>query len=121
MAYYTLSPTAMTSGVNVPIRKNLLNILIGFYIILVIGDSATTYIGIKYFGHVELVQSWVVIFDSYGLLPGTILSIAYCLCFAWLFWKVRRRFKLVSYVGLSALTANELLAVVNNATLISSS
>lgn len=95
-------------------KKNWLYILIGLYIILAIADSATTYIGIKYFGHVELVQSWVVIFDSYGLLPGTILSVAYCLCFAWLFFKVRRRFKLVSYVGLSALTVNELLAVVWN-------
>ncbi len=94
-------------------KKNWLKILIGFYIILVIVDSATTYIGIKYFGHVELIQSWVVIFDSYGLLPGIILSIAYGLCFAWLFWKVRR-FKLISYLGLSALTATELVAVVWN-------
>ena len=94
-------------------KKNWLKILIGFYIILVIVDSATTYIGIKYFGHVELIQSWVVIFRSYGLLPGTILSIAYGLCFAWLFWKVRR-FKLISYLGLSALTATELVAVVWN-------
>lgn len=120
VAYYTLSPTAMTSGVNVPIRKNLLKILIGFYIILVISDSATTYIGIKYFGYVELIQSWVVIFDSYGLLLGTILSIAYGLCFVWLFFKARR-FKLISYVGLSALTLTELVAVVNNSILISSS
>ncbi len=97
-----------------PIRKNLLKILIAFYIILVISDSATTYIGIKFFGHVELTQSWVVIFDSYGLLLGTILSIAYGLCFAWLFFKVRRRFKLVTYVGLSALTINELFATVWN-------
>ena len=116
MAYCTLSPTAMTStnsGVNVP-KRNWLKILIGFYIILVISDSATTYIGIKFFGHVELTQSWVVIFDSYGLLLGTILSVAYGLCFAWLFFKIRRRFKLVSYVGLSALTVNELLATVWN-------
>ncbi|GAI38077.1 unnamed protein product, partial [marine sediment metagenome] len=34
----------------------MLYILIGLYIILVIGDSATTYIGIKYFGFVELTQ-----------------------------------------------------------------
>jgi len=94
-------------------RKNWLKILIGFYIILVIVDSATTYIGIKFFGHIELIQSWAVIFDSYGLLPGTILSIAYGLCFAWLFWKARR-FKLISYVGLSALTVTELVAVVWN-------
>ncbi|GAI83033.1 unnamed protein product, partial [marine sediment metagenome] len=91
-----------------------LKILIAFYIILVIGDSATTYIGIKYFGLVELTRGWVVIFDCYGLLLGTILSVAYCLCFAWLFFKVRRRFKLVSYVGLSALTMAELMAVVWN-------
>ena len=97
-----------------PKRKNWLKILIGFYIILVIADSATTYIGIKFFGHIELIQSWVVIFDSYGLLPGIILSIAYGLSFAWLFFKVRR-FKLVSYVGLSALTVTELVAVVWNA------
>ena len=95
------------------LKRNWLKILIGFYIILVISDSATTYIGIKHFGHIELIQSWVVIFDSYGLLPGTILSIAYGLCFAWLFYKARR-FKLVSYVGLSALTLTELVAVVNN-------
>jgi len=100
-------------GVNVPKRKSWLKILIGFYIILVISDSATTYIGIKYFGLAELTQSWVVIFDCYGLLPGIILSTAYCLCFAWLFYKARR-FKLVSYVGLSALTVNELLATVWN-------
>ncbi|GAI63757.1 unnamed protein product, partial [marine sediment metagenome] len=100
------------SGVNVP-KRNWLKILVAFYIILVIGDSATTYIGINYFGHVELTQSWVVIFNSYGLLPGIILSIAYGLCFAWLFWKARR-FKLVSYVGLSALTVTELVAVVWN-------
>jgi len=98
----------------VPKRKNLLYVLIGFYIILVIADSITTYIGIKYLGFVELTESWVVIFDCYGLLPGTILSVAYCLCFAWLFFKVRRRFKLVSYVGISALTVSELLAVVWN-------
>ncbi|MBA7662813.1 hypothetical protein ES703_70846 [subsurface metagenome] len=96
-----------------PKRINLLKILIGFYIILVIADSATTYIGINYFGHVELTQSWVVIFDCYGFLPGIILSTAYCLCFAWLFWKARR-FKLVSYLGLSALTVAELVAVVWN-------
>ena len=96
-----------------PKIKNLLYILIGFYIILVIADSATTYIGINYFGHVELVQSWVVIFDLYGLLPGIILSVAYGLCFAWLFFKARR-FKLISYVGLSALTVTELVAVVWN-------
>ncbi|GAJ13259.1 unnamed protein product [marine sediment metagenome] len=94
-------------------RKNLLKILIAFYIILAIADSATTYIGIKYLDHIELIQSWVVIFNSYGLLPGIILSIAYGLCFAWLFWKARR-FKLVSYVGLSALTVTELVAVVWN-------
>jgi len=97
----------------VPKRKNLLYILIGFYVILVIADSVTTYIGIKFLGHVELVQSWVVIFDSYGLLPGTILSMAYGLCFAWLFYKARR-FKLVSFVGLSALTVTELVATVWN-------
>ena len=95
-------------------KRNWLKILITFYIILVIADSATTYIGIKFFGHIELIQSWVVIFDSYGLLPGTILSVAYGLVFAWLFWKVRR-FKLISYVGLSALTVTELVAVVWNA------
>ena len=67
-----------------PKEKNWLYILIGFYIILVILDSATTYIGINYFGYVELIQSWVVIFDSYGLLPGIILSIAYGFVFAWL-------------------------------------
>ncbi|MBA7557338.1 hypothetical protein ES705_50086 [subsurface metagenome] len=96
-----------------PKRKNWLKILIAFYIILAIADSATTYIGIKFFGHIELIQSWVVIFDSYGLLPGAILSIAYSLVFAWLFWKARR-FKLISYVGLSALTVTELVAVVWN-------
>lgn len=96
-----------------PKRKNLLKILIGFYVILVIADSATTYIGIKFFGHIELIQSWVVIFDFYGLLPGIILSIAYGLSFAWLFFKARR-FKLISYVGLSALTVTELVAVVWN-------
>lgn len=101
-------------------KRNWLKILIAFYIILVIVDSATTYIGIKFFGHVELIQSWIVIFDSYALLPGTILSIAYGLCFAWLFFKARR-FKLISYVGLSALTVTELAAVVNNSILISSS
>jgi len=94
----------------VPKRKNWLKILVGFYIILVIADSATTYIGIKYFGFVELIQSWIVIFDYYGLLPGIILSSAYGLCFAWLFYKARR-FKLVSYVGLSTLTVTELVAV----------
>ena len=114
VAIATSSASSPNSGVNVPIRKNLLKILVAFYIILVIADSATTYIGIKYFGHIELIQSWVVIFDFYGLLPGTILSVAYCLCFAWLFFKVRRRFKLVSYVGISALTVSELLAVVWN-------
>lgn len=117
VAYCTLSPTAMTSGlnhgVNVP-KRNWLKIIIVCCIILVIADSATTYIGIKYLGFVELTQSWVVIFDYYGLLPGIILSIAYSLCFAWLFWKARR-FKLISYVGLSALTVSELVAVVNNA------
>jgi len=97
----------------VPKRKNLLKILIGFYIILVIADSATTYIGIKYLGFVELTQSWVVIFDCYGLDLGIILSTAYCLCFAWLFFKARH-FKLISYVGISALTASELVAVVWN-------
>ena len=96
-----------------PKRINLLYILIGFYIILVIADSATTYIGIKHFDLVELTQSWVIIFDSYGFLPGIILSTAYCLCFAWLFFKARR-FKLISYLGLSALTITELVAVVNN-------
>ncbi len=94
-------------------KTNWLKILVAFYIILVVADSATTYIGIKHFGHVELIQSWVIIFDSYGLLPGIILSIAYGLCFAWLFFKARR-FKLVSYVGLSALTVTELVAVVWN-------
>jgi len=97
----------------VPKRKNWLKILIGFYVILAISDSVTTYIAIEYFDHVELIQSWVVIFDSYGLLPGTILGTAYRLCFAWLFFQVRR-FKLVSYVGLSALAVTELVAVVNN-------
>lgn len=96
-----------------PKRKNLLYILIGFYIILVIADSVTTYIGIKYLGFIELTQSWVVIFDCYGLLLGIILSTAYGLCFAWLFFKARR-FKLVSYVGLSALTVTQLVAVVHN-------
>ena len=97
-----------------PKRKNLLYVLIGFYIILVIADSITTYIGIKYLGFVELTESWVVIFDCYGLLLGIILSTAYGLCFAWLFYKARR-FKLIAYVGLSALTVTELVAVVWNA------
>ena len=95
-------------------KKNWLKILIGCYIILVITDSATTYIGIKHLGFVELAQSWVVIFNHYGLLPGIILSTTYCLCFAWLFYKLRR-FKLVSYLGLSALTLTVLYAVINNA------
>ena len=95
------------------IRKNWLKVLVAFYIILTIADSTMTYIGIKYFGFVELIQSWVVIFDCYGLLPGIILSIAYGLVFAWLFYKARR-FKLISYVGLSALTVTELVAVVWN-------
>jgi len=97
----------------VPKRKDPLKILIGFYIALTIADSATTYVGINYFGCHEVIQSWVVIFDSYGFLPGIILSTAYGLCFAWVFYKARR-FKLVSYVGLSALTVTELAATVNN-------
>ena len=101
-------------------KEKKLNILIVSYIILVIADSATTYIGIKYLSLVELMQNWVVVFDYYGLLPGIIISTAYCLCFAWLFFKVRR-FKLITYVGLSTLTLTVLFAVTNNAIQISSS
>lgn len=103
-----------------PKRINLLYILIVLYIILVIGDSATTYIGIKYLGFVELTESWVVIFDCYGLLLGIILSTAYCLSFAWLFYKARH-FKVVSYLGISALAVSALVAVVNNASQLLSS
>ena len=117
VAIATSSASSPNSGVNVPKRKNLLYILIGFYIILVIADSASTYIGIKYLGFVELTQSWDVIFNYYGLLPGVILSTASCLSFAWLFYKARR-FKLISYLGLSALTLTVLVAVINNVGLI---
>ena len=98
----------------------MLNILVGSYIILVIMDSATTYIGIKYFDLVELIPAWVVVFDYYGLLLGMIISTAFCLCFAWLFWKARR-FKLIAYLGLCMLALAELTAVANNVVQMSSS
>ena len=89
-----------------------LKILMISYLILVTVDSATTYIGIKHFG---LVETWRsnVLFEHYGLLPGIIISTAFCFCCAWLFFKVRR-FKLIAYLGLSALTLTELAATTNN-------
>lgn len=93
----------------------LLNILVGSYLILVIMDSATTYIGIKNFGLVETLRS-KVLFDYYGLSLGMIVSTAFCLSMGWLLWRIRRfrRFKVAAFAGLSALAAAELAAVVNN-------
>jgi len=98
----------------------MLDILMRSYLALVIVDSATTYIGIKYLGLVETWRSRVL-FDYYGLTPGLILSTAFCFCVGWLLWKVRRRFKIVTYLGLSLLGLTELAAVVNNVVMISSS
>lgn len=95
----------------------LLNILIGLYFILVIMDSATTYVGIKHFGLVETWRSYVL-FDYYGMTLGIVVSTAFCFCVGWLLWKVRQRFKMATYIGLSILALTELAAVVNNATLI---
>ena len=95
----------------------LLKILIGLYLIFVSVDSATTYIGIRHFGLVELGQSQIL-FDYYGLTVGMIISTAFCFSMAWLLWKVRR-FKMAAYLGLSLLTLAALAAVVNNVILIS--
>ena len=89
-----------------------LKILMISYLILVTVDSATTYIGIKHFGLVETWRSQIL-FEYYGLLPGIIISTALCFCFAWLFFSVRR-FKAITYLGLSALTLTELAAMTNN-------
>jgi len=95
----------------------LLKILIGLYLIFVSVDSATTYIGIRHFGLVELKRSQIL-FDYYGLTVGMIISTAFCFSMAWLLWKVRR-FKMAAYLGLSLLTLAALAAVVNNVILIS--
>ena len=97
----------------------LLTSLMGSYLILVTVDSATTYIGINCFGLVETWQSQVL-FDYYGLIPGLIVSTAFCFAIAWVLWKVRR-FKMVTWLGLSALALTELAATVNNVILISGS
>ena len=98
----------------------MLNVLLGSYLTLVALDSSTTYIAIKYLGFVETWRSRVL-FDYYGLTSGVILSTAFCFCAGWLLWKVRRRFKIVTYLGLSLLGLTELAAVVNNITQILSS
>ena len=90
----------------------MFNILMWSYLSLVTLDSATTHIGIKYFGLVETWRSQLL-FDYYGLTLGVIVSTAFCFTLAWLFWKVRR-FKMVAYPGLSLLALTELAAVVNN-------
>ncbi len=90
----------------------MLNILMGSYLILIILDSATTHIGIKYFGLVETWRS-KILFDYYGLTLGIIVSTAFCFSLAWLLWKLRC-FKMVVYAGLSLLALTELAAVVNN-------
>ena len=94
-----------------------MKILLRSYLILVILDSAITYIAIKYLGFVETWRSQVL-FDYYGVTPGIIVSTAFCLCVGWLFWKARR-FKMATYLGLSALAFTELAALVNNIILIS--
>lgn len=91
----------------------LLNILMSSYILLVVIDSALTYIGIKYFGLVETWQS-KVLFEYYGLTLGLIVSTAFCFFIGWLLWRLRR-FKLAAYGAVSALALLELVAVVNNA------
>jgi len=90
----------------------LLNILMGSYLILVILDSAITYIAIKYLGFIETWQSQVL-FDYYGLTLGIIISTAFCFFIGWLLWRIRR-FKMATYLGLSALALTELAAVINN-------
>ena len=96
-----------------------LNILVESYLILVVLDSAITYIAIKYLGFVETWRSQVL-FDYYGLNPGLIVSTAFCFSLAWLLWKVRR-FPMATYIGLSALTLTEIAALVNNTVQILSS
>ena len=95
----------------------LLNIVMGSYLILVVLDSATTYIGIRHFGFVELWRSRIL-FDYYGLTIGIIVNTAFCFSIAWLLWKVRRfkRFKMAIYLGLWLLALTKLAAVVNNVT-----
>lgn len=88
-----------------------------FYLILVLLDSATTYIGVKHFGFIETWQSRVL-FDYYGLIPGIIVSTAFCFGVGWVLWKVRR-FKIASSLGLSMLAITELAATANNVILIS--
>ena len=90
----------------------MLTVLLRSYIVLVIVDSSITYIALKHLGFVETWRSQVL-FDYYGLAPGMIVSTAFCLSLAWLFWKVRR-FKMATYLGLSFLAITELAAVVNN-------
>jgi len=90
----------------------LVTILLRSYLILVIMDSAITYIAIRYLGFIETWQSHVL-FDYYGLTPGIVVSTAFCFSLAWLFWKARR-FKTATYLGLSLLAITELAAVVNN-------
>lgn len=97
----------------------MFNIVMGSYFILVILDSATTYIGIKHLGLVETWQSQVL-FDYYGLIPGIIVSTAFCFGVGWVLWKVRR-FKMATCLGLSILVITEVAAMVNNVIQISSS
>lgn len=101
-----------TSPLQRVLREELLNVLIGSYVMLVVLDSLTTYIAIKYLGFVETWQARAI-FDYYGLTLGIIINTAFCLCFAWLLWRIRR-FKLASCLGLSALAVTELAAVVSN-------
>ena len=98
-------------------RETALRILLRSYLILVTLDSATTYIAIKHFGLVETWQSQVL-FDYHGLIPGIIISTAFCLGVGWVLWKVRH-FKMATSLGLSALVITELAATANNLILIS--
>ena len=100
----------------------MLKIVMGSYLILVVFDSATTYIGIKYFGFVELWRSRIL-FDYYGLTIGIIVNTAFCFSIAWLLWKVGRfkMFKMATYLGLWLLALTKLAAVIWNVIQISSS
>jgi len=97
--------------------KAALRILVRSYLILVTLDSATTYVAIKYFGLVEIWQSQIL-FDYYGLIPGIMVSTAFCFGVGWVLWKVRH-FKMAVSLTLFVLSIIELAATANNIIMIS--